>query len=82
MKMYIYALFNTLSGSAESVHLIKNDEMASVYLAPFAVNRAPLDEWKIYKVAEFDPDTLEVTPIPHTVVQFDPRRLKENYLDG
>lgn len=77
MTMNLYALFNTLSGSVESVHQIKNDEMASVYLAVFAHQKAPLDEWIIYKVGSINLETCEISSCSHVVIPFDTRRIKE-----
>lgn len=77
--MNIYALFNTLSGSVESVHQIKNDEMASVYLSVFANQKAPLDEWIIYKIGTINVDTCQLESCPHVIIPFDTRRLKKEF---
>lgn len=81
MKIGIYGCRNLLSKDIESIHQIKNDEMASVHLAVFCSRISPLDEWQIIKLGEIDIGTGEIFTTRHEIVGFDTRRLKEPVSD-
>lgn len=76
MNFFIYGCRNLLSKTYESIHILQNDEMASVYLAVFCDQKAPLDEWQIVKLGEMDISTGNIKLSPQEVIAFDTRRIK------
>lgn len=68
MNYGVYSCYNVLSERHESLHSFVTDSMASARLSVHLAHISDLSEWRIYKVGEIDIQTMELKPIPHSMI--------------
>lgn len=74
----LFVCKNKLTDKYEGVFPFVNEKVASVEMAQHYGRISPIDEWELYEVGEFDPDTGRLFPDPNNdkhFVEFDLRRL-------
>ena len=68
MNFGVYSCYNVLSERHESLHSFVTDAMASARLSVHLAHISDLSEWRIYKVGEIDVQTMELKPLPHSLI--------------
>lgn len=73
MKFGIFAVENVLEGLSNAVFAFPTNQAAAVSLAAQCPHP---DEYRIFRIADYNPETREITPIAAELVPMDFRRVK------
>lgn len=78
-----YVVFNVLSESADmGIMLFPTDKLASVEIPLLVKNRGiPIDECRLYKVCEYDTNTMAITNCTPQLIEWDCRRIAEKTMN-
>lgn len=82
MQMKVFCITNLLSNLSDGLFLYPTEKAAAVELAALTVNtrHVPLDEVILTQVGTFDTQTRELKSCSPLAVDWDTRRLRENYM--